>query len=53
MNVVYSGYTITATSYDLAGTLFSPAKVTVTSLKTGESFQSGKIDDAVLQRSFA
>jgi hypothetical protein len=27
--------------------------VTVTSLKTGESFQGGRIDDAVLSRSFA
>src|SRR5680860_14888 len=39
--------------YAIDPMLFSPAKVTVTSLKTGESFQSGKIDDAVLQRSFA
>lgn len=39
--------------YQIDPMLFSPAKVTVTSLKTGESFQSGKIDDAVLKRSFA
>jgi len=38
--------------YAIDPMLFSPAKVTVTSLDTGESFQSGKIDDAVLQRSF-
>lgn len=39
--------------YAIDPLLFSPAKVTVSSLKTGESFQSGKIDDAVLRRSFA
>lgn len=38
--------------YAIDPLLFSPAKVTVTSLDTGESFQHGKIDDAVLQRSF-
>jgi methenyltetrahydromethanopterin cyclohydrolase len=38
--------------YAIDPMLFSPAKVTVTSLKTGESFQSGHIDEAVLQRSF-
>lgn len=38
--------------YAIDPMLFSPAKVTVTSLDTGESFQNGKIDDAVLQRSF-
>lgn len=39
--------------YAIDPMLFSPAKVTVTSLETGKSFQNGKIDDAVLQRSFA
>ena len=39
--------------YAIDPMLFSPAKVTVTSLKSGESFQTGHIDDAILQRSFA
>lgn len=39
--------------YQIDPMLFSPAKVTVTALETGESFQVGEIDDAVLQRSFA
>lgn len=39
--------------YQIDPMLFSPARVTVTSLETGESFQAGKVDDAVLQRSFA
>jgi len=39
--------------YQIDPMLFSPAKVIVTSLKTGESFHGGKIDDAVLQRSFS
>jgi methenyltetrahydromethanopterin cyclohydrolase len=39
--------------YQIDPMLFSPAKVIVSSLKTGESFHSGKIDDAVLRRSFA
>jgi methenyltetrahydromethanopterin cyclohydrolase len=39
--------------YAIDRMLFSPAMVTVTSLKTGESFQAGRIDDAVLSRSFA
>lgn len=38
--------------YAIDPLLFSPAKVTVTSLETGDSFQNGTIDDAVLQRSF-
>ncbi len=38
--------------YQIDPMLFSPAKVTVTSLETGDSFQNGTIDDAVLQRSF-
>ena len=39
--------------YKIDPMLFSPAMVTVTSLKTGESFESGRIDTAVLSRSFA
>jgi methenyltetrahydromethanopterin cyclohydrolase len=39
--------------YAIDRMLFSPAMVTVTSLKTGESFQGGRIDNAVLSRSFA
>lgn len=38
--------------YAIDPMLFSPAKVTVTALETGESFQSGHIDNAVLSRSF-
>ena len=38
--------------YAIDPMLFSPAKVTVTSLKTGESFDSGHIDTAILARSF-
>ena len=39
--------------YAIDSMLFSPAMVTVTALKTGESFQAGHIDTAVLSRSFA
>jgi len=39
--------------YAIDPMLFSPAKVTVTALETGESFQSGHIDAAVLSRSFS
>jgi methenyltetrahydromethanopterin cyclohydrolase len=39
--------------YAIDRMLFSPAMVTVTSLKTGESFEGGRIDSAVLSRSFA
>jgi methenyltetrahydromethanopterin cyclohydrolase len=39
--------------YAIDRMLFSPAMVTVTSLKTGESFEGGRIDTAVLSRSFA
>jgi methenyltetrahydromethanopterin cyclohydrolase len=39
--------------YAIDRMLFSPAMVTVTSLKTGESFEGGCIDSAVLSRSFA
>jgi methenyltetrahydromethanopterin cyclohydrolase len=39
--------------YAIDRMLFSPAKVTVTALKSGESFEAGQIDTAVLARSFA
>jgi methenyltetrahydromethanopterin cyclohydrolase len=39
--------------YAIDRMLFSPAMVTVTSLKTGGSFEGGHIDAAVLSRSFA
>ncbi len=39
--------------YAIDRMLFSPAMVTVTSLKSGESFIGGRIDTAVLSRSFA
>lgn len=39
--------------YQIDPMLFSPAKVTVTSLSTGKSFEGGAIDDAVLNRSFS
>ena len=39
--------------YAIDRMLFSPAKVTVTALKTGESYQAGHIDTAVLARSFS
>ena len=39
--------------YAIDRMLFSPAKVTVTALETGESFQAGHIDNAILSRSFA
>lgn len=38
--------------YAIDRMLFSPAKVTVTALETGESFEAGHIDNAVLARSF-
>lgn len=38
--------------YAIDRMLFSPAMVTVTALKTGESFEAGRIDSAVLSRSF-
>jgi methenyltetrahydromethanopterin cyclohydrolase len=38
--------------YAIDRMLFSPAMVTVTSLKTGKSFGGGGIDTAVLSRSF-
>jgi methenyltetrahydromethanopterin cyclohydrolase len=39
--------------YAIDPMLFSPAKVTVTALETGESFQSGDIDLGLLDASFA
>ncbi|MGD9502855.1 MAG: methenyltetrahydromethanopterin cyclohydrolase [Methyloceanibacter sp.] len=39
--------------YQIDRMLFSPAMVTVTSLKTGESFEGGRIDTAILSRSFS
>jgi len=39
--------------YAIDRMLFSPAMVTVTSLKTGEGFEAGHIDNAILSRSFA
>jgi methenyltetrahydromethanopterin cyclohydrolase len=39
--------------YAIDRMLFSPAKATVTSLETGESFVAGHIDSAILARSFA
>ena len=33
--------------------LFSPVKVTVTALESGESFEGGHIDTAILSRSFS
>jgi methenyltetrahydromethanopterin cyclohydrolase len=39
--------------YAIDRMLFSPAMVTVTALETGESFQAGHIDTAILSRSFA
>jgi methenyltetrahydromethanopterin cyclohydrolase len=39
--------------YKIDPMLFSPARVTVTSLKTGKSFHAGKIDEALLELSFS
>jgi methenyltetrahydromethanopterin cyclohydrolase len=39
--------------YAIDRMLFSPAMVTVTALDTGESFEAGHIDAAILSRSFA
>jgi methenyltetrahydromethanopterin cyclohydrolase len=39
--------------YAIDRMLFSPAMVTVTALKTGESFEAGHIDTAILARSFS
>lgn len=39
--------------YAIDRMLFSPAQVTVTALESGESFQAGHIDTAILSRSFS
>ena len=39
--------------YQVDPMLFSPARVTVSSLKTGNSFQAGKIDTKLLDQSFS
>jgi methenyltetrahydromethanopterin cyclohydrolase len=39
--------------YKIDPMLFSPARVTVTSLKTGESFHSGRVDLDLLNQSFS
>ncbi len=39
--------------YQIDPMLFSPARVTVSSVKTGNSFQAGKIDTALLDQSFS
>ena len=39
--------------YAIDRMLFSPAMATITALKTGESFEAGHIDTAVLARSFS
>ena len=39
--------------YQIDPMLFSPAKVTVTALSTGKSFEGGAIDETVLNRSFS
>ncbi|HZP08528.1 methenyltetrahydromethanopterin cyclohydrolase [Methyloceanibacter sp.] len=39
--------------YAIDRMLFSPAMVTVTALKSGKSFEAGRIDSAVLSRSFS
>ena len=39
--------------YAIDRMLFSPAKVTVTALESGESFEGGHIDTAILSRSFS
>lgn len=38
--------------YSIDGSLFSPARVIVTSLKTGNSFEGGKVNWKVLSKSF-
>ena len=39
--------------YAIDRMLFSPAMVTVTALESGESFEAGRIDTAILSRSFS
>lgn len=38
--------------YEIDPMLFSPARVTVTSMKTGKTFQAGKLDEKLLGQSF-
>jgi methenyltetrahydromethanopterin cyclohydrolase len=45
--------TVKGDFYAIDPMLFSPAKITVTALETGESFQSGEIDLSLLDASFA
>lgn len=39
--------------YDIDPMLFSPAKVTVTNINSGKSFHAGKLDESLLEQSFA
>jgi len=39
--------------YEIDPMLFSPARVTISSIKTGNSFQAGKIDTRLLDQSFS
>ena len=39
--------------YAIDRMLFSPAMVTVTALESGESYEAGHIDTAILSRSFS
>jgi methenyltetrahydromethanopterin cyclohydrolase len=38
--------------YDIDPLLFSPARVTVTALESGNSIEAGVLDEALLDRSF-
>jgi methenyltetrahydromethanopterin cyclohydrolase len=38
--------------YKIDGSLFSPAEALVTAVETGETFRAGKIDEALLDKSF-
>ncbi len=38
--------------YKIDPMLFSPAKVAITSVKTGKTYEAGKIDEALLEKSF-
>jgi methenyltetrahydromethanopterin cyclohydrolase len=39
--------------YDIDPMLFSPARMTVTSLKSGKSFHAGQLDEKLLEQSFS
>ncbi|HEX2245262.1 MAG TPA: methenyltetrahydromethanopterin cyclohydrolase, partial [Gammaproteobacteria bacterium] len=39
--------------YDIDPMLFSPARVSVTSLKTGKTFHAGRLDEKLLEQSFS